>query len=340
MSRSFGETSLTTRPPIEIVPPEISSRPGDHAQRGRLAAAGRPDEDEELAVVDVECQAEDGLDAVVVDLVDVVERDVSHGSSSNPPDVECGAVRREDAVEGVVAVQRLERSANGSRDRIVGGARREAEQPLVARLAEKAIASAGHVHVADAAAGERRRSSGAARSSARTLLEERRVPASSDAPRASCGARPRPTRPRARARRRRRPSARPAASSAGRRRRGGARAVPAIVRKRAVSWLSSRFHEWSTDSHGTPARNARIAATDGSPSRLRHADRDAPELLLLLGVGVVAQQPRPERAQEARVVHDAVPAARAEVGAEVVPVLGDEQPVADLLARPLARPRG
>ncbi len=43
-----------------------------------LPQPGRSDEDHELAVVDVEGQAEDGLDAVVVDLVDVIERDVSH----------------------------------------------------------------------------------------------------------------------------------------------------------------------------------------------------------------------------------------------------------------------
>ena len=78
MSRSFGDTSLTTRPPIETRAVGDVLEPGDHAQRGRLAAARRADEHEELAVVDVERQVEDGLDAVVVDLVDFVERDVSH----------------------------------------------------------------------------------------------------------------------------------------------------------------------------------------------------------------------------------------------------------------------
>ena len=74
MSRSFGVSSLTTRPPIEQLAARDVLQPGDHAQRGRLAAAGRADEDEELPVVDLERQVEDRLDAVVVDLVDFVER--------------------------------------------------------------------------------------------------------------------------------------------------------------------------------------------------------------------------------------------------------------------------
>ncbi len=37
------------------------------------------------------------------------------------------------------------------------------------------------------------------------------------------------------------------------------------VRKRAVSWLSSRVHELTTASQETPARNARIAATASGP---------------------------------------------------------------------------
>ena len=96
--------------------------PGDHAQRGRLAAARRADEHEELAVRDVERQVEDGLHAVVVDLVDFVERDVSHVSSPNSPDVEGGTVagRTAVAVERVAAVERLEplrRAASDDRRR-------------------------------------------------------------------------------------------------------------------------------------------------------------------------------------------------------------------------------
>ena len=63
------------------------------------------------------------------------------------------------------------------------------------------------------------------------------------------------------------------------------RATPAIVRKRAVSWLSSRFQECSTVSHGTPARKRRTRATQLGAVELRHAGGHAPELLLLLGLG-------------------------------------------------------
>ena len=60
MSRSFGATSLTTRSPIRSVAVGDLLEPGDHAQAGRLAAAGRPDQDQELAVLDLEVQVVDG----------------------------------------------------------------------------------------------------------------------------------------------------------------------------------------------------------------------------------------------------------------------------------------
>ena len=51
----------------------------DHAQRRRLAATGRADEHDELAVLDREVEVGDGAVAVTVDLGDVVEGDSGHG---------------------------------------------------------------------------------------------------------------------------------------------------------------------------------------------------------------------------------------------------------------------
>ena len=50
--------------------------PGDHPQRRRLAAAGRADEDQELAVGDVEVELLDGLGPVREPLGHLVERDL------------------------------------------------------------------------------------------------------------------------------------------------------------------------------------------------------------------------------------------------------------------------
>ncbi len=50
----------------------------DHAQRGRLAAARRSDEDEELAVLDVEREVLHGVDPSVVELVHLFQLNVGH----------------------------------------------------------------------------------------------------------------------------------------------------------------------------------------------------------------------------------------------------------------------
>src|SRR5690606_17562218 len=52
--------------------------PGDHAQRGGLAAPRRADEDDELAVLDLHVEVLDGLRAVRVPLPDPVEHDPGH----------------------------------------------------------------------------------------------------------------------------------------------------------------------------------------------------------------------------------------------------------------------
>ena len=57
MSRSFGATLFTTRPPIAISPRADVLQPGDHPQQRRFAAAGRADQDDELAIVDLDADA-------------------------------------------------------------------------------------------------------------------------------------------------------------------------------------------------------------------------------------------------------------------------------------------
>ena len=57
-----GRASLTTRPSMSDVAGGDVLQPGDHAQQRRLAAAGRADEDDELAVGDLEVDAVHDLD--------------------------------------------------------------------------------------------------------------------------------------------------------------------------------------------------------------------------------------------------------------------------------------
>ncbi len=62
MPRSLGWMSLTTLPSISIVPRGDVLEPGDHAQQRRFPAAGRADEDDEFAIVDVDVDALDDID--------------------------------------------------------------------------------------------------------------------------------------------------------------------------------------------------------------------------------------------------------------------------------------
>jgi hypothetical protein len=72
MSRSFGATLFTTRPPTAISPLETQ-------QRG-FSAARRSDERDELAVVDIDADAVQDLDRTE-SLADIAYRDGRHGSS-------------------------------------------------------------------------------------------------------------------------------------------------------------------------------------------------------------------------------------------------------------------
>ncbi len=51
--------------------------PGDHPQKGGLAAAGRTDQHDELAVVDLEIDAMDDVDGAIA-LADIGKGDLSH----------------------------------------------------------------------------------------------------------------------------------------------------------------------------------------------------------------------------------------------------------------------
>ena len=59
---------------------------GDHPQQRRLAAPGRPHEDDELPVGDLEADVVDGQEAVAVDLRDALDLDRRHASGA----IACG----------------------------------------------------------------------------------------------------------------------------------------------------------------------------------------------------------------------------------------------------------
>ncbi len=63
-------------------------QPGDHPQGGRLPATGRPYQDQELAVRDVQVQVRHGPRAVRVDLADLAESHIGHCGSRFMSDTE------------------------------------------------------------------------------------------------------------------------------------------------------------------------------------------------------------------------------------------------------------
>ena len=78
MSRSLGALSLTTLPSMLQLALGDVLQPGDHVEGGRLPAARGPDQDDELAVGDVQVEVVDGQGAVGIALDDVVQDDFCH----------------------------------------------------------------------------------------------------------------------------------------------------------------------------------------------------------------------------------------------------------------------
>ena len=76
---------FTTRSPIRIVPGGDALEPGDHPQQRRLAAARRPDQHRELAVLDVEVDPVDHLHRAV-GLPQAAHRDLRHALPSHAAD--------------------------------------------------------------------------------------------------------------------------------------------------------------------------------------------------------------------------------------------------------------
>ena len=81
MSRSLGGTVLTTRSPMRIVPSVIVSRPATIRSAVVFPHPDGPDEHDELAVLDLQVQIGDADGPTRVDLADVLQHDLGHGSS-------------------------------------------------------------------------------------------------------------------------------------------------------------------------------------------------------------------------------------------------------------------
>ena len=79
MSRSPGATSFTQPVADEDFAAGDFFEAGDHAQRRRLAAAGRADQHHELAVGDLERDVAHGVEAVGVFLVEMSKETLAMG---------------------------------------------------------------------------------------------------------------------------------------------------------------------------------------------------------------------------------------------------------------------
>src|SRR5207245_10235415 len=75
------------RSPVAARPLDTAARdlaqPGHETQHGALAASGRAEEAQELALADVQIEVPEGDDAVAVDLVDVLQLDDGAGRGAH-----------------------------------------------------------------------------------------------------------------------------------------------------------------------------------------------------------------------------------------------------------------
>jgi hypothetical protein len=94
---------------VAVTDPDLAAvdlfEAGEHAQGGGLAAAGGADEDEELAVLDVDVELVDaGLVVARVDPGGVVELDGCHGCSAPSPAGTCRTIRCKGDISGAAPV--------------------------------------------------------------------------------------------------------------------------------------------------------------------------------------------------------------------------------------------
>ncbi len=84
MSRLEGCSSLTRLPAMRISPPVIALEPGDRVEQRGLAAAGRADEHQEAALLDVEVDALQDLDGAEA-LLEVFDLEKCHAYPFTAP---------------------------------------------------------------------------------------------------------------------------------------------------------------------------------------------------------------------------------------------------------------
>src|SRR3954452_7549893 len=246
-------------------------------------------------------------------------------SAIDPPDVEGGAVRRQDAVARVLAVQRLELRVRGN-DRIVRRSRRETEKALGTRLAQVRNRIVRDVEVADTAVRERMARAAEPRECGHGA-EKVGVPLVAVIPRdrAASVLAPLP---------------------------GEADLVAHPEHRHAgARELEPETDEVTIAGAGDPAEPRCVVAVEERPRVRDRVPRDAAairahdahHLAAVVGrrrrdredilADVVTAKPPGHRPQEAGVVHHSVPAAPVEIWAEVVTVLADQERSCDDFAR-------